>query len=209
MDKGQISDHNILDITLKIASQLTGISEYNLGISARERTATGALATTQSSQKRLSPYLETYVSAISRIANLWLILMRQYWTEEKFLVVTGSNTGKLIKNKNLVGATSITLNLDSMFSAIQDFGYKKLLEVYTQTRGTGLINEDEVMREIFKLQGYDTKRFVPQTAPQVTPPTTTKPLDTSPIEITPPTDEQLVGQDIQQMVNPQINLGNE
>lgn len=92
-----------------------------------------------------------------------------------------------------------------MFSAIQDFAYKKLLEVYTQTRGTGLINEDEVMREIFKLQGYDTKRFVPTSAPQVTPPTNTPPL---PVDSNPPTDEQLIGQDIQQAVNFQPNFGN-
>ena len=206
MDKGTISDYNILDITLKIASQLTGISEYNLGISARERTATGALATTQSSQKRLSPYLETYVSVISRIANLWLILMRQYWTEDKFLVVTGSKEGKLIKNKDLVGATAITLNLDSMFSAIQDFAYKKLLEVYMQTKGTGLINEDEVIKEIFKLQGYDTKRFVPDTAPQVTPPTD---IPTAPLTDPAFSEAQLVGQDIQSLSTPQVNFGNE
>lgn len=117
------------------------------------------------------------------------MLMRQYWTEDKFLVVTGSNTGRLIKNKDLVGATSITLNLDSMFSAIQDFAYKKLLEVYTQTRGTGLINEDEVMREIFKLQGYDTKRFVPSTAPQVTPPTNMPPAE---MDMSTPTDAQIM-----------------
>lgn len=206
MDKGTITDYNILDITLKIASQLTGISEYNLGISARERTATGALATTGASQRRLSPYLESYLSVISRIANMWLILMRQYWTEEKFLVVTGSTEGKLLKNRDLVGATAITLNLDSMFSAIQDFAYKKLLEVYTQTRGTGLINEDEVIREIFKLQGYDTKRFVPPTAPQVTPPTDMQPLPIANTDSPEFTDAQLTGQDIQSMSNPQINL---
>ncbi len=87
MDKGTVSDYNILDIVIKIASQLTGISEYNLGISARERTATGANATTQSSQKRLSPFLESYMGVISRIAYMWLFLARKHWTLEQFVAI--------------------------------------------------------------------------------------------------------------------------
>jgi hypothetical protein len=67
---------------------------------------------------------------------MWLILMRKNWTEEKFLIVTGSEEGRNLKNKDLVGATSITLNMDSMFSVIQDLAYKKILEVYGQVKGT-------------------------------------------------------------------------
>lgn len=109
---------------------MTGISEYNLGVSAKERTATGANAVTQSSQKRLSPFLETFTGVISQIAKMWLTLMRDNWTEEKFLIVTGSEEGRNLKNKDLIGATSITLNMDSMFAVIQDLAYKKILEVY-------------------------------------------------------------------------------
>jgi len=65
---------------------------------------------------------------------MWLILMRQNWTEEKFLVVTGTEEGRMIKNTDLVGATSITLNADNMISVIQDLGYKKILEVYAQVK---------------------------------------------------------------------------
>jgi len=60
--------------------------------------------------------------------------MRQNWTEEKFLVVTGTEEGRMIKNTDLVGATSITLNADNMISVIQDLGYKKILEVYAQVK---------------------------------------------------------------------------
>ena len=82
----------------------------------------------------MSPFLDTFVGVISRIANMWLILMRQNWTEEKFLVVTGTEEGRMIKNTDLVGATSITLNADNMISVIQDLGYKKILEVYAQVK---------------------------------------------------------------------------
>ena len=54
-----------------------------------------------------------------------------------------------------------------MQSAIDEFGYKKLTEVWNQMAGRELINEDEVAREIFKSQGYDPNRFVPTTAPKV------------------------------------------
>lgn len=60
--------------------------------------------------------------------------MRKNWTEEKFLIVTGAETGRNLKNKDLVGATAITLNMDSMFAVIQDLAYKKILEVYGQTK---------------------------------------------------------------------------
>lgn len=207
MDKWVVSDYNILEIVIKIASQLTGISEYNLGIAARERTASGAQAVTQSSQKRLSPFLETYVAVISRIAFIWLHLMREYWTVEKFVAIAWDQNGRTLKNKDLVGLTSITLNTDSMFAAIKDFAYKKILEVYTQTKGTGLINEDEVIREIFKLQWYDPKRFVPDSAPKVTEPT---PPITPPEWVNPDlTDAQIEGYDIAQAVTPNVDLWNQ
>lgn len=70
---------------MKIAQYISGASEYNLGISARERTATGANATTQSSQKRLSPFMSAFVEAVTEIATMWLRLMQDNWTQEKYL----------------------------------------------------------------------------------------------------------------------------
>ena len=55
-----------------------------------------------------------------------------------------------------------------MQAAIDEFGYKKMIEIWKQMQGRGLVNEDEIARQIFKLQGYDPNRFVPQAAPQVT-----------------------------------------
>lgn len=83
---------------------------------------------------------------------MWLFLARKHWTLEQFVAIAGDETGRDIKGKDLIGVASITLNTDSMFAAIKDFAYKKLLEVYTQTRQTGLIKENEVISEIFKLQ---------------------------------------------------------
>ena len=92
-----------------------------------------------------------------------------------------------------------------MQSAIDEFGYKKLVEIWNQMQGRGLVNEDEIARQIFKSQGLDQNRFVPQKAPQVT---------ASPEGILPPelaattSPTELVGQDIASMTTPQINLNN-
>lgn len=94
-----------------------------------------------------------------------------------------------------------------MFAVVKDFAYKKILEIFSQTRGTGLVNEDEVMREAFKSQGYDPDRFVPRTAPQVTtPPLTTPPSLSTSDPLTPNQEE---GYDLANLVTPNIDLGNE
>lgn len=209
IEKGTVTDFNILDITIKIASQLTGISEYNLGISARERTATGALATTQSSLKRLSPFLMTFTEICSRIAQKWLILMKDYWTEEKYLSASGQQPwqeARYLSNINLAGVVDISLQIDSMQSAIDEFGYKKLTEVFNQMQGRWLINEDEVARQIFKSQWFDPNRFVPTRAPQIS----ASPDGLPPPELTPSSGNDAVdmGQMIAATTTPQVNLGN-
>jgi hypothetical protein len=62
---------------------------------------------------------------------------------------------------------NITLVLDSMFSAINDIASKKLLELWTQVNGRGLINEAELTKEIFRTSGLDPSRFVLASAPEV------------------------------------------
>lgn len=125
-------------------------------------------------------------------------MMRKYWIDEQFVVVSGDENGMIIKNTDLVGGVHITLNMDSMFSVIQDFGYKKILEVYSQLRSTGVINEDEIGREIFRTLGLDPKRFVPETAPKITQDRVTPPVTSAENE----------SQALTHMVTPQVDLGN-
>jgi len=209
LEKGTVTDFNIVDIIIKIASQITGISEYNLGWSTKERTATGALATTQASLKRLSPFLVSFITVMSRISQKQVKLMREFMPDETYFAASGQNSWqewRPLSKSNLSGAVDISLQIDSMQSAIDEFGYKKLTEVWNQMAGRELINEDEVAREIFKSQWYDPNRFVPSSAPKVSiaPPVAPPPLaslTTNPAEI--------VWQDIASVSTPQINLGNE
>lgn len=62
------------------------------------------------------------------------------------------------------------MQLDSIFSAIEEFKYKKLIEVYREFRGTGIVKEDQIAREIFRSQGLTPSNYVPETAPEQTDP---------------------------------------
>lgn len=208
LDKGTISDFNILDIVIKIASQITGISEYNLGISARERTATGALATTQSSLKRLSPFLVSFNKFSTRIAQKFLKLMKDYWTDPMYIAAAWASESPItLSNINLAGVVDVSLQMDSMQSAIDEFGYKKMLEIWNQTQWRGLVNEDEVVRQLFRTQWLNPDRFVPQSAPPVSQaPTNELPpeLDTSTFS-----PEVMAWQAITELSTPQVDLGNQ
>ena len=212
IDKGSVSDFNIYPMMLDICRQLTGISEYNAGIAARERTATGAAAVTQSSQKRLAPFLEAFVAAISQVARMKLNIMRQFWTDKQYVAVADISDEELaegipmLSNKDLTGVVSISLELDGIFSAVQDLQYRKLLEVYTQFAGKGIINEAETGAEIMKALGISSNRIILPTAPQVSAPTTPAPplADASTLDPNIST-----GNDLTALISPQTNFGNE
>ena len=91
---------------MQIAQQITGISDYGLGQSSGERTASGALAVTQSSNKRMSPYISTFVDAVSVVAMMWLKLIKKYWAEDRFIYVLdemGNQVFTEMSNKKLLG----------------------------------------------------------------------------------------------------------
>lgn len=220
IDIQRATDHWILNIIQNITMRLTGVSEYNMGIAARERTATGAASVSQSSQKRLSPFLDWYVSFISRILYKMLQLMKDEWTDEQFIAITGQpiltadGKDKLkLKNIDLQGKVKISLQLDSIFSAIEEFKYKKLLEVYREFRGTGIIKEDQVAREIFRSQGLTPSRYVPEEAPSQTDPnwpfdpSQAAQMEQTPEQMANETPANMMWQNLQQMVNPQSMWG--
>lgn len=195
-------------IMMEVCRQLIGVSEYNSGIAARERTATGSLAVTQSSQKRLSPFLESFVSVISQIAHMKLKMMRMFWTEDMYKSVADitdedlSDGIETFSNKDLIGVVNISLELDGMFSAIEDMKSRKLLELFNQTAGRNLIRENELMREIVRSFGLSVERLVPEDAPEVT----TEPVAPLAPEAATPAIEN--GRDIASLVSPQPNFGN-
>ena len=68
-----------------------------------------------------------------------------------------------------------------------------------------LVNEDEIARQIFKSQGLDPNRFVPQKAP----PISQVPEWVVPQELSQSISaSELIGQDIASLSTPQLNFWN-
>lgn len=218
MEKGTISDYNVLDICTRIAQQITGISEYNLWVSARERTATGANATSQSSQKRLSPFLVSFVSCLSAIAKMWVKLQIDNWTTEKFLILSRweATDIKKLKASDLAWSYSFSVDLDSIFAAQSDLQSKKLTEMFNLLKGGWIINEPAFVWEIVKSVGLSPSKLILQQAPAVTEPSPTAPTPwTLPLESTlttettqPEWDAADMAKMLQEINNPQVDLGN-
>jgi hypothetical protein len=161
MEKGGASDFGMSEFIWAVSTRLIGTSEYDFGISARERTATGALSVSQSSARRLSPFMQNFVSFISRVAYKWLLMIKSEWDQKKYVMVTDSDTDMEISNLDLQVAVLITLEMDSMISAINEFAYKKLIEIQREYAGSGILKENELAREVFRSLGLSPSRFVP------------------------------------------------
>ena len=206
LDKWSTNDFNIMDIFGRTAQQLTGASEYNLWVSARERTATGANATSQSSQKRLSPFIESFMVVMSEVAKMQLKMAVKFWIKPKSLIVNEktNQTIKKFQANKLSGLVNITLEMDSMFAAQNELQNKRLLEVLNMVKGSWLAKEDELMRQIIQNMGLSPTKIVPEAAPEITTPSEISPSDIPPDEVT-PNNEELPTM-LREAVTPQLNL---
>jgi hypothetical protein len=210
IEKGTVTDFGVFDLAMKIAQYISGASEYNLGISARERTATGAAATTQSSQKRLSPFMASFVEAVTEIAQMWLRLMQDNWTYEKYINVSGATEAEAkmmekLTNAKLTGAVGISLNVDSMISSIDELKSRNMLEMWNQMAGKGLINEKEWVKEMTKARGLNNPLLVLSDAPEITQGEAPPPMDANAFA----SESVLQGQMLTEGISPQTNLNNE
>jgi len=163
LDKWGLQDFNILPIIEQIATRITWISEYNLGISSKERTAAWALSVTESSQKRMSPYLSNFLDAISIVAQMWLQLVKKFWQEEQFIYILDEDwwqTSEIIKNKDLAWQMNISLEAEWMFGAFNELELNKLINIYNTTSESGFVNSPEIVKEMFKKSGFEPSRFV-------------------------------------------------
>lgn len=205
LDKWSTNDFNIMDIFGRTAQQLTGASEYNLWVSARERTATGANATSQSSQKRLSPFIESFMVVMSEVAKMQLKMAVKFWIKPKNLIVNEKTqqTIKKFQANKLSGLVNITLEMDSMFAAQNELQNKRLLEVLNMVKGSWLAKEDELMRQIIQNMGLSPTKIVPEAAPEVTSPSDVPPV--APSEEPTPNNEELPTM-LREAVTPQLNL---
>lgn len=166
LDKWGLQDFNVMPLIQQIASQITWISEYDLWQAARERTATGALAVSQSSQRRLSPYVSNFLDAISIVAQMWLKLIKKYWSPKQMIYVLDdewNQTWEAIKKADLMWGINLSLEAEGMFWINEELKFKKILELYNSVAQSGHADSPEMIKEIFKTAWYNPSRFV--TAP--------------------------------------------
>jgi len=206
LDKWGLNDFNIIPLILQIAQQLIWISEYNLGQSSWERTASWALAVTQSSNKRLSPYLSNFLNSISQVAYMWLEMIKKFWVTEQFTYVLwadGVQTAQLVQNKDLLWAINLSLQAEWMFGSVNELELQKLISLYNTVAKSWIPNSTEIVREMFKKAWFDPNRFIVNE--KVKPDDSN--TDNAPTPLENPNLD--LGQIIQQSTNPQPNLWNQ
>lgn len=163
LDKWWVRDFNIMWLINQIASQITWISEYDLWQAARERTATWALAVTQSSQKRLSPYVSNFLGAISIVAQMWMKLIKKYWSAKEMIYVLDDEweqTWEDIKKTDLMWWVNISLEAEWIFWVNEELKHKKLIELYNTLAPSWFNDSPEMAREIIKTAWYSPSRFI-------------------------------------------------
>lgn len=206
LDKWWLNDFWIIPLITQLAQQITGISEYNLGQSAWERTASWALAVTQSSQKRLSPYLSTFLNSVSQIWYMWLAMIKKFWMTEQFTYILWDDWKQIeqfISNQDLIWMVNLSLQAEWMFGSVNELELQKLISVYQTVAQWWIANATEITKEIFKKAWFDPARFIveekvkPDNADTISAPTT--PLENPNLDL---------WQVIQQTINPQQNLNN-
>lgn len=207
LDKGTVNDFNVMEIFGRTAQQLTGASEYNLWVSARERTATGANATSQSSQKRLSPFIESFMVVMSEVAKMQLKMAVKFWIKPKNLIINEktAQTIKKFQANKLNGLVNITLEMDSMFAAQNELQNKRLLELLNMVKGSGLAKEDELMRQIIQNMGLSPTKIVPEAAPEITE-QSDMPTDIPELPEEPTPNNAELPAELRAAITPQLNL---
>ncbi len=163
LDKWGLNDFGVMTLIQQIATQITWISEYDQWISARERTATWALAVSQSSQRRLSPYVSNFLDAISIVAQMWLKLVKKYWTKEQLIYILDEEweqTWEAIQWTKLLWGVNLSLETEWMFGTNQAIEAKKLIELYNTLWPSGFFKSDDMWKEIIKKSGYHPSKFI-------------------------------------------------
>ena len=205
LDKGSVTDNGLMQTMQSLATQKAGISEYNMGISAGERTATGAQSVANSDKKRLLPYIQSFLACQSQVMEMWLTLLIENWQTPQFVAIVGKN-GETIKaqltNADLAWDMTLSLDSDGLMAMKNDMNVKRLIEFFPQIMNSGITDSPwEVLAEIFRGLWLNPARFkinYEKKAPEA-------PLET--INETPeltPIEEEI--QSITENVTPQLNL---
>lgn len=211
IDRGTPEDFGVVNRMMQMAQGRSGVSDYNAGISSRERTAIGASALTESLLRRMTPYLKRVSDSVSDVAEMWLKLMRMWWTDEVLGYVLnedGDQIKQTFTNSKLLGAVKINVENEGMISVNMETELKKLIDFYNTFAPSGFIKPSEVVIRAAKKSGLPTSIVVNRE--MTLPVGMNKGANgTSASEAMPEGSGNTMmeqGVDLQQAINPQISL---
>lgn len=143
---------------------------------------------------------------ISEIAKMQVKIGVEFYKKGKEFVL--NETIEKFKAKDLTGLMSINMELDSIVAAQNELQNKRLMEIFNMAKGTGLLNEDELMRQIIQNQGVSPTKIVPEEAPSITtPPNPSQPSQPPlPISNEPTPNNAEIPTELREAVTPQLNL---
>jgi hypothetical protein len=207
LDKGGASDLGVIQVLTGLAQTLVGASGYNMGVSEKERTASGANALTTSADRRMSPYVSSFIEVLVEIGEMWLRMMRKRWVKENFVSVLDEESGerveKYLKNTDLVGGISLSLAPDGLFTNFNDMKFKRLMEFYTQIAASGIVDAPQVISELTRLLGLPPDKIIMDRSKKT--PDAVGNGKPTPADM-PPAQEE--GIELAAAANPQTDLGN-
>lgn len=87
---------------------------------------------------------------MSEIAKMQVMLGVKFSLSNKKFVI--DDVLETFKSNKLSGNVRISLELDSIFAAVNELQSKRLLEMFNILRGTNLIKEDEFAKQILESQ---------------------------------------------------------
>ena len=163
LETGTPQDYGVLEMISRLAQRRTGMSDYNSGIAARERTAMGATELTEALMRRMGMYLANLADGLSSVARIWLEMMRRYWEDDKWIFTRdddGKRVGGTVEKSALLGGFDVSVEIDGMLANNNAVKVKRATD-FANTFGE-ISNVSQIAKYVAKLSGLPTNVVVVQ-----------------------------------------------
>jgi hypothetical protein len=166
LERGRPEDFGIVQAMQALSQRRTGVSEYNAGISSRERVATAVASLVESLLRRLSPYLKNAADVVSIVAEKWLSLIRDNWSESmQGYTLNAENkqeffnfNPKDLKDNNF----NFSVSTEGMVAVNNEMALKKMVDLFNVIAPTGMSDASEFAKQVLRKAGLPSSLIVKQ-----------------------------------------------
>lgn len=165
LERGRPEDFGIVQAMQALSQRRTGVSEYNAGISSRERVATAVASLVESLLRRLSPYLKNAADVVSIIAEKWLALIRDNFSETmNGYILNSENQQQFFEfdPKELSGDFNFTVSTEGMVAVNNEMALKKMVDLFNVIAPTGMSDASEFAKLVLRKGGLPSSLIVKQ-----------------------------------------------